>query len=116
MDNATILAALGLICTMITGLFTLWLKSKVTDQQQIIDDLKKQVTTPSQGDVLELYGAAQKTMQAVNKLLRGHGRAVAKQADAIATTVDNMMSPSTTPAPPKKLIGGREGGVGGLIH
>jgi hypothetical protein len=115
MDNATYLAAISLVVNAIIALYTLWLKQRVTDQQNALADLQTKVVQPSQNDVLELYNAASKTMQAVNKLLRGHGRAVSKQADQITATVDTILNPPAAATPPKKLIGGREGGVGGLI-
>lgn len=84
-DNLTqiILAVVAIIGTTINLVLVAVLNDKHKQNYRLIQEVKS-TKNPSMDDVVALYATAEKTLDAMNKLLRKHGRTVQAKAERAA--------------------------------
>lgn len=98
-DNLTqvLLAVLAIIGTTVNLVVTWILAQKQDDNKRRIHSLEN-TGQPNSEDVAEMYNVAEKTLEAVNKLLRKHGRSIQSRAELMvknAQLLDGAAAPLT---------------------
>ena len=101
-DNLTqvLLAVLAIIGTTVNLVVTWILAQKQNDSKRRIHSLEN-TEQPNSEDVAEMYNVAEKTLEAVNKLLRKHGRSIQSRAELMvknAQLLDGVAAPPTETA------------------
>lgn len=97
-DNLTqvLLAVIAIIGTSVNLVITWVLAMKSDDNKKRIHSLEN-TEQPNSEDVAEMYNVAEKTLEAVNKLLRKHGRSIQSRAELMARNAE-LMGADVTPA------------------
>lgn len=86
-DNATqlALAIIAIVGTCVNLVLTSSLNDKQKKQKRVVEDMQAS-KPPNTEDVIALYSTAEKSLEAINKLLRKHGRTVQANAQKLADT------------------------------
>ena len=93
-DNLTqiILACVAILGTCINLVLTSILNDKQKRQRKVIEHMESN-KPPNMEDVIALYSTAEKSLAAINKLLRKHGRTIQAEAERLTTEeVDTQLS------------------------
>lgn len=101
-DNLTqvLLAVIAIVGTTVNLVVTWILAQKQNESKRRIHSLEN-TEQPNSEDVAEMYNVAEKTLEAVNKLLRKHGRSIQSRAELMvknAQLLDGVAAPPTETA------------------
>lgn len=98
-DNLTqvFLAVIAIMGTTVNLVITWILAQKSKDNKDRIHSLEN-AEQPNSEDVAEMYNVAEKTLEAVNKLLRKHGRSIQSRAELMAKNAE-LLGGVAAPAP-----------------
>lgn len=106
-DNLTqvLLAVIAIIGTTVNLVVTWILAQKQNESKRRIHSLEN-TEQPNSEDVAEMYNVAEKTLEAVNKLLRKHGRSIQSRAELMAKNAELLGGTHATPTEQQRRRGG----------
>ena len=106
-DNLTqvLLAVLAIIGTTVNLVVTWILAQKQNDTKRRVHSLEN-TELPNSEDVAEMYNVAEKTLEAVNKLLRKHGRSIQSRAELMTKNAELLGGVNATPTEQPRRRGG----------
>lgn len=104
-DNLTqvLLAVIAIVGTTVNLVVTWILAQKQNESKRRIHSLEN-TEQPNSEDVAEMYNVAEKTLEAVNKLLRKHGRSIQSRAELMAKNAELLggVNEATTEQPRRR--------------